>query len=275
MLIDDFKIQYTSIPFATNCREYKGDVMTSDFTTLPHMHKEMEILSVISGSAKFVSEGKTYDIKEGDIIVIPPFKIHNFIILAGCDFRHICLCFDLDLLYNKALKEKMEKEELVPQNIIRNSECGHYVKEAFIANKEKTAGWELTVVGNLSLFFGALQKNNWIFESAAEQKNHVVREILEFIFENYGENISSSQVARRLHINNSYFCRYFKKTFGCTFHNYLSDYRIEKAKIFLKTTDFSISEISQKTGFESFAYFSRIFKDKMGCTPKQYRNSSR
>ena len=97
---------------------------------------------------------------------------------------------------------------------------------------------------------------------------------MEYIFKNYSLDISSSKLAEELHINNSYFCRYFKKIFGCTFQNYLSNYRVEKAKTLLSNTDFTISEISQRVGFESFAYFSKNFKSITGTTPKQYRKEN-
>ncbi|MFI3213336.1 MAG: response regulator [Eubacteriales bacterium] len=93
-----------------------------------------------------------------------------------------------------------------------------------------------------------------------------------FIKEHYKENISLIDIVEKLNINSEYFCRIFKKETGKTFLNYLTDYKINKAQELLIKSEYSIQEISDKLGYSSVAYFSRVFKNKTGENPYKYRS---
>ena len=95
--------------------------------------------------------------------------------------------------------------------------------------------------------------------------------MLEYVKEHFDEQITSTTAAEHLHLNNSYFCRLFKRDFGCCFAEYLTSYRIERSKMLLNKTDDSISEVAIKCGFNGFSYFSKIFKSTVGIKPSQYR----
>ncbi|MBP3742789.1 MAG: helix-turn-helix transcriptional regulator, partial [Treponema sp.] len=56
-----------------------------------------------------------------------------------------------------------------------------------------------------------------------------------------------------------------------TFINFVSDKRLEKARQLLESTDLSIKEITAEVGYNDQNYFSRIFKNKYGLSPKEYR----
>lgn len=273
MLIDDFKIQYKTIPFATTFRYQKKNTLKNDLETLSHMHREMEILLVLEGEAGLCAGGNSYKIKKGDIVLIPPYILHNYTIFTDYDFKHNCLCFDLDLLYDKKLKKDLEKGRLKMPFVINNKKCFESGVEAYNINEKKQSGWEFQIIGNLSLFFGVLMQEGLITKVDNLSQKNICREIMELISVNYACNITSTDIAQELHMNNSYFCRLFKKHFGCPFQNYLSVYRIEKAKLYLKNTDLSVSEISFNTGFNSLSYFGKIFKEYTGFTPLEYRTN--
>ena len=63
MFFEDFKSRYTTIPVAALNKSNKDSVLKNDFSTLPHMHKEMEIIAVLNGSARFHIDSLDYDIK--------------------------------------------------------------------------------------------------------------------------------------------------------------------------------------------------------------------
>lgn len=118
----------------------------------------------------------------------------------------------------------------------------------------------------------------WLLDALneyTEQKNSqqrwYVRTAKAYVCENYGRNISLSDVSERLHINSSYFSSLFKKEEGITFSDYLISCRMDAAKKLLKTTNDSISEIGQAVGYEDVSYFSKMFKKAVGIRPKEYR----
>lgn len=55
--------------------------------------------------------------------------------------------------------------------------------------------------------------------------------------------------------------------------DFLTEYRLERAKALMRDTEESITEIWQKTGFTSAQYFSYVFKRKEGVLPKEYRKN--
>lgn len=69
--------------------------------------------------------------------------------------------------------------------------------------------------------------------------------------------------------------RLFKKQTGKSIVNYITEYRIEKAKELLDSPDIPIGIVASKVGYGNYSYFSKLFKDVTGYTPNEYRKSLR
>ena len=63
----------------------------------------------------------------------------------------------------------------------------------------------------------------------------------------------------------------FKEISGMTVSDYITEYRITRAKDFLINTDYSVEMIGQAVGYTNLSSFSRVFKEQAGCSPIQYR----
>ncbi len=275
MLIEDFKMKYTTIPFATYARNRKKNTRKHNTDTLFHMHKEIEIMLVLEGRSKLYVDTKAFEIEKGDIVLIPPYTPHRYTIFAEFDFSHYCLCFDLELLNDQALKEKLENGMLGITTVIKNNEiCAGFIKNAFEANANKPKAWALRVMGNLSLLFAMLAEEGHLFSTSASKEKSIYYQIVDYIAHHFAADITSKHIANALHMSNSYFCRLFRKNFGHCFQNYLCMYRIEKSKPLLRNTDLSISEIALQVGFNSFSYYSKKFKEYTTLTPKEYRRNN-
>lgn len=85
------------------------------------------------------------------------------------------------------------------------------------------------------------------------------------------EKITVHSIAASLHMSYGHLARIYKKLTGITLVEKLSSVKLEKSIELLKNPSLSISEISNKTGFSSQYYFSRVFKDRYGICPKEYR----
>lgn len=105
-------------------------------------------------------------------------------------------------------------------------------------------------------------------QDISEYSAHVQKAIL-YIRENYASNISLVTVADQVHISNAHLSRLFKKELNTSFIDYLTSYRIEIAKKMIKETTKELKEISELTGFNSYNYFLRVYKEKTGFTPTQ------
>lgn len=93
-----------------------------------------------------------------------------------------------------------------------------------------------------------------------------------YIQEHFAENITLNTLAEFLFIHPIYLSKLFKEKTGQNFIDYLTYIRIEKAKKLLCDTSFKIYDISEMVGYESPKYFSKLFKEMVGDTPKLYRD---
>lgn len=94
--------------------------------------------------------------------------------------------------------------------------------------------------------------------------------IKQYIDEHYHEALSLNTLAGFCHMNPSYFCQYFKKTFGVSFVSYLNHLRINKAKDLLLTTNLSSEEIAQQIGLTNSNYYFRLFKKITSYTTSEF-----
>ena len=81
-----------------------------------------------------------------------------------------------------------------------------------------------------------------------------------------------ANAAESMGMSTFYFSRQVKVLTGHTFLEYLTAYRIDKAKDLLQSTDMSVSDIGHSAGYSESNYFLRVFKRVTGMTPSTYRN---
>ena len=112
-----------------------------------------------------------------------------------------------------------------------------------------------------------------IIISAKEHKeNPIIKKVCEYIYNNTEKDISLEQMADYVNVSSFYLSKLFKEERGVTFVNYLNDTRLEKSRDLLKTTQLSIKEITAAVGYNDQNYFSRIFRNKYGVTPTDFRS---
>ena len=103
----------------------------------------------------------------------------------------------------------------------------------------------------------------------------ILAEVEAEIKENFADNISLKDLGDKYHINNSYLGQIFRKKYGMSFKNYLTNYRIREAARQIINTDEKINRIAENVGYKDSDYFIRKFIEIMGCTPSKYRKTNR
>ncbi|MCK8487948.1 response regulator [Paenibacillus sp. MBLB2552] len=107
-----------------------------------------------------------------------------------------------------------------------------------------------------------------------QTSNKKVKEIVLYIRNHFNQEISIQHLANQFYLSPNYLCQLFKKEVGETIVEYISRLRIESACKMLVNTDLSISQIGEKSGFQDYFYFTRIFKRHLKMTPTQYREKN-
>ena len=100
-----------------------------------------------------------------------------------------------------------------------------------------------------------------------------MEDVMEYIEKNLGNNeFNIEDIAVNLYISRSKFFTKLKSITGQTPHEFLTGIKIKKAMALLRTCpDMNITEIGMELGFSSLRYFSKFFKEAVGCTPMEYR----
>lgn len=86
---------------------------------------------------------------------------------------------------------------------------------------------------------------------------------------------SVDEICYHLNMSRTYFHRLYRKAFGVTCIQDVIQNRLDYACELLKNTDFSVSEISEKCGYDNDSYFMRQFRKYKNCTPSEFRRKSR
>ena len=105
-----------------------------------------------------------------------------------------------------------------------------------------------------------------------EKKESTIEIIQDCVRKNLSSpDLNRQMIAEFVHMNPDYISAIFSKKTGESLTGFILKERLKAAKVMLSTTDYSLQEISYRTGFSSPSYFQRQFKKSVGITPKKYR----
>ena len=92
-----------------------------------------------------------------------------------------------------------------------------------------------------------------------------------YIQENFQKDVSREHIANRFNISPNHLSRLFRQQGHMTLADYITWVRIDRAKFMLKRYDLRLSDIATRCGFKDINYFFRVFKERTGLTPSQYK----
>ena len=105
------------------------------------------------------------------------------------------------------------------------------------------------------------------------EAQRIVHKAMAYIHANYPEPISRSDVAAHVGLSERHLTRCFHQEVGITLITYLNRYRVNQAKALLDFGEKGITEIALDVGFSSSSYFTRVFRELVGVSPRAYLQS--
>ncbi len=100
-----------------------------------------------------------------------------------------------------------------------------------------------------------------------------LKQVQDYIEENLAEGLALEQLAALIPMSQFHFARAFKAAVGTSPHRYVTQRRMERAKVLLSVTKLSLAEIAYRVGFSNQSHFTAQFRKATGGTPKQYREA--
>lgn len=223
-----------------------------------HKHPFFEVFYIVKGEFDVHLKDKKKCVKAGELFLIAPNVIHQFVSESGGEliYAGISLVMDQEAVYpefipcmDEALKRRME----------------HACELAEKKGNEALRRGASEIMPELCRVVLELQPIRFI-----EKGDALSEKIKQYLAVHVAENISIREIAAALYMNPHYLGEYFKKKNGVSIKNYLLDLRMQKAFILLKKGNCSITKIAEEVGFETVQYFSLKFKEYYGISPGNY-----
>ncbi len=252
-------------------------------STIWHYHKEVEFIYVLKGKHEMYTPQTTYHLKAGDVLLLGSSQLHrprrttdeylDFIVLH-VDLRRY---FDLPMMmYYRYFSEVGHSLEELNYIFKENPEVRAQVGRILIRMHEeimvKALGYEIAASIQIRQLLLTLLRADTRGKLAAHEMVDatIMNPILDYVDQQLGEKINLEQVSKLANMSYFYFSKYFKKSIGITFTEYINRKRVAKAELLLLTSKLSVTEIAMTVGIENMAHFYELFKRFKGCTPKQY-----
>lgn len=238
-----------------------------------HWHERMELILVTSGSFHFRLKNHETILTKDHLAIITPGQLHYGIAKEnGVSFK--TLMFDVSSFYTKhpitkRLLKPIAEQQINFQPWTNNPEIITLFK-SILDNKQAGDTYDsLAKIGEIFQLISLLYRYCLTDEQESSSQNHF-QEVLDYMNENYHEDISSADLSKRFGYSEGYFCRQFKTVTGLSPMIYIRILRLEKAAELLANENLSFSEIATRCGFSNANYFTRCFKSHFNMTPSEY-----
>jgi two-component system response regulator YesN len=125
---------------------------------------------------------------------------------------------------------------------------------------------------HLCLF--ACEYGDYLTQLRKNMSRGILGEIEKEIREHYTENLTLKGLSEKYFVNSAYLGQLFIKKYGCSFKDYLNNYRMDKAATMLIRTDQKVYQIAEAVGYHDLDYFVNRFITVKGCTPAKFRKQA-
>jgi AraC-like DNA-binding protein len=242
--------------------------------TKGRMLSEYQVVYITRGRGVFEAKGVRRQVVEaGDVFVLFPGVWHRYAPdpKTGWDEQWVG--------FNGALTERFLKAPFFRQKKpVMRIGVDEALRQRFLALVDAVerdpAGTPFSSAGAVITILGLIHERMQ-HVGASGRISAVIREAQNRILAQAAQAIDFAVLASELGVSYTTFRRSFKQQTGVAPAQFQNTVRLNRARDLLASTELTVSEIANQTGFDTVFYFSRAFKKKTGVTPKAYREQSR
>ena len=218
-----------------------------------------------------------HDKEQSDVLLFPRDRFHQFQILLEEESYGKALLI-LQGFYETIKENSAEPNALILMSLLFDS---FYGKGSAVNRLALDMQGSADPTESVNYLYEYLARDLKQFEEETLKDENVeisedVTWIVKYIFDHYcDEDFSVSALADEVHMSPSALSHYFKRSTGSNISTYVEELRMERAKVLLRETNFTIAEISERVGYRSSSTFIEAFKRHAATTPGKWRKANR
>lgn len=250
-------------------REFDIRVFCGEFMNFPaHLHVELEMFLVQSGSVEVMAEGKIQVLHEGDFVIIFPNTVHAYHSLEEKSAYCIAICSPeffsnsfRKLSHYHPVNPFFKKEQLHP-------DIPYALNALFVQQQEPNVEIYRALI---QLILARITYKMELEPDNEPKYMDLTSKTVRYIAQNFQQPLSLEILARKLGVSKYHLSHLFSARLHTSFTDYINSLRISSACELLCETDQSILEICLNCGFSSQRTFNRVFKERTGLSPREFR----
>ena len=259
---------------------HNKDIYTKEI--LFHSHDYYEIYFFADGSVKYYVENESYELKKGDVLIIPPGRLHRPVIEENIPYeRYVLWIYNSYLISNSGINGFIQsinaladekKAHLVSfdgseyeqfrklldntlENYLSEDELSEYVSESCV----------ILILDKLKKEFSEISR-------AEPEQSDIIRRVISYLNEHFIDAPSLDELSAEFFVSKYYLSHRFKEYTKTTVHNYILMKKINLAKELLKSGT-APQDVCESCGFSTYSNFYKAFVERTGISPKKYYGS--
>lgn len=241
-----------------------------------HYHDFHKVVIFISGKAAYHIEGKAYQLKPWDILLVNRHAIHRPEIDSSVPYERFILWIQNDIPWQELLK-CFQKANDRSYNLVRlNSALQEKMKDILFelenSAKSDEYGKEILTQSLFLQFIVYLNRifleKQYIFDKKSYTFDSQIASILQYINHNLKEDLSVETLSARYYVSKYHLMRKFKQETGYTLHNYIVNKRLLMARTLI-SNGMPVTKAAQESGFAEYSTFSRAYRKQFKTNPSE------
>ena len=248
-----------------------------------HQHDFYEVYYFIGGSVEYSVEGRTYELKSGDLLLINPLELHQPRIAHNQqDYERIVLWINKnylsELCFNKtSLTRCFDSSQPDHTNLLRPSKIQQTYISAMLdelITENTSDGYAVVIASEAILLRFLVELNRLTITSSMnikkeEVSSSIIPDVLEYINNHFCEKLTLSEIADEFFVSKYYLSHAFNNVVGTSVHRYIVLKRLIHAKQML-LSGIRSTTAATNCGFNDYAGFYRAFTAEYGVTPTEF-----
>lgn len=252
----------------------------------PHIHGEIELGMILDGSLVLQDGVSRYTLTKGDLYLVNSLEAHEF---SSVGQGALILSIQLSMRLMGAFLPEQPIIRFLGSPRLKDHFVGreaHYnylamlcveLSYAYLRHQPSSEYQCFSLAAQLLYQIQREIPNQTLSRQVylpMQKKTDRIRSVTNYIDENFTHKLLLEDIAQKEDVSLTYLSHLFKDTLGISFQDYLKKKRFEYACNLIATTQRKILDISISSGFSDVRYLTKLFQERYGCTPKEYRKGA-